>query len=104
MLSRASVSRETEPREANEVKPGELVLVGDPLDVLKAHENGIENVVSFLTESISSAQLQYLTVLMDDAARGVARLPRSKCLRRNAQGFKRSVRRTSKLSRSSEKT
>ena len=35
----------------------------DPLDVLKAFENGIENVVSFLTEGISSAQLQYLSLL-----------------------------------------
>ena len=49
------------------MKEGELVLVRDPLDVLKAYENGIENVVSFLTEGISSAQLQYLSVLMDEA-------------------------------------
>ena len=52
---------------ADRVKAGELVLVRDPLDVLKAYENGIENLVSFLTESISSAQLQYLSVLMDEA-------------------------------------
>ncbi len=52
---------------ADRVKEGELVLVRDPLDVLKAFENGIENVVSFFTESISSAQLQYLSVLMDEA-------------------------------------
>ena len=51
---------------ADRVKAGELVLVRDPLEVLKAHENGIENVVSFLTEGISSAQLQYLSVLMDE--------------------------------------
>ena len=49
------------------MKEGELVLVRDPLDVLKAFENGIENVVSFFTEAISSAQLQYLSVLMDEA-------------------------------------
>jgi len=48
------------------VTEGDLVLVRDPLDVLKAYENGIENVVSFLTESISSAQLQYLSALMDE--------------------------------------
>jgi DNA primase len=51
---------------ADRVKEGELILVRDPLDVLKAFENGIENVVSFLTDSISSAQLQYLSVLMDE--------------------------------------
>lgn len=52
---------------ADRVRDGELVLVRDPLDVLKAHENGIENVVSFFTEGISSAQLQYLSTLMDEA-------------------------------------
>jgi DNA primase len=51
---------------ADRVKEGELTLVRDPLDVLKAYENGIENVVSFLTEGISSAQLQYLSALMDE--------------------------------------
>jgi DNA primase len=51
---------------ADRVKEGELVLVRDPLDVLKAYENGIENVVSFLTEVISSVQLQYLSALMDE--------------------------------------
>jgi DNA primase len=59
------------PREhifgADRVKEGELVLVRDPLDVLKAYENGIENVVSFFTEGISSAQLEYLSALMDEA-------------------------------------
>jgi hypothetical protein len=48
------------------VKDGELILVRDPLDVLKAFESGIENVVSFLTEGISSEQLQYLSALMDE--------------------------------------
>ena len=51
---------------ADRVNAGELVLVRDPLDVLKASENGIENVVSFFTEGISSAQLQYLSALMDE--------------------------------------
>ena len=49
------------------MKEGELILVGDPLDVLKAYDNGIENVVSFLTEGVSNAQLQYLSALMDEA-------------------------------------
>ena len=52
---------------ADRVKAGELILVRDPVDVLTAYENGIENVVSFLTESVSSAQLQYLSALMDEA-------------------------------------
>lgn len=51
---------------ADHAKEGELVLVRDPLDVLKAYEGGIENVVCFFTEAISSAQLQYLSVLMDE--------------------------------------
>jgi DNA primase len=51
---------------AERVKEGELFLVRDPLDVLKAFDSGVENVVSFLTEGISSAQLQYLSVLMDE--------------------------------------
>ncbi|MDR3571041.1 MAG: CHC2 zinc finger domain-containing protein [Candidatus Pacebacteria bacterium] len=50
----------------NHVNDGELILVRDPIDVLKAYDNGIENVVSFLTEGISSAQLEYLSVLMDE--------------------------------------
>jgi hypothetical protein len=52
---------------AERVKEGELFLVRDPLDVLKAFDSGVENVVSFLTEGISSAQLQYLSALMDEA-------------------------------------
>ncbi len=51
---------------ADRVKESELALVRDPLDVLKAYEGGIENVVCFFTEGISSAQLQYLSVLMDE--------------------------------------
>jgi hypothetical protein len=33
------------------VKDGELILVRDPLDVLKAFESGIENVVIYLDPS-----------------------------------------------------
>ncbi len=51
---------------ADRAQEGELVLIRDPLDVLKAYEGGIENVVCFFTEAISSAQLQYLSVLMDE--------------------------------------
>ena len=45
---------------------GELYLVRDPLDVLKAFENGIENVVSFLTEGITAQQLEQLASFMDE--------------------------------------
>jgi len=43
-----------------------LYLTLDPLHVLTAFENGVENVVSFLTESISAEQLQVLAALMDE--------------------------------------
>jgi hypothetical protein len=42
---------------AHRVVEGELYLVRDPLDVLKAVENGIQNVVSFLTEGITRNSL-----------------------------------------------
>ena len=51
---------------ADRVKEGELILVRDPLDVLKAYEAGIENVICFFTDGISSAELQYLSALMDE--------------------------------------
>jgi hypothetical protein len=51
---------------AHRVAEGELYLVRDPLDVLKAFENGIENVVSFLTEGITAQQLEQLSSLMDE--------------------------------------
>ena len=50
---------------AHRVAEGELYLVRDPLDALKAFENGIENVVSFLTEDITAQQLEQLASLMD---------------------------------------
>jgi hypothetical protein len=48
------------------VAKGELHLVRTPLDVLSAWDNGADNVVCFLTEVVSSAQMQYLSVLMDE--------------------------------------
>jgi hypothetical protein len=48
------------------VAKGDLYLVRTPLDVLKAWDNGADNVVSFLTEGVTSAQLQYLSALMDE--------------------------------------
>ena len=38
----------------------------DPLQVLAAHESGIDNVVAFLTESITAQQLEMLATLMDE--------------------------------------
>ena len=43
----------------------ELYLTHTPLDVLRAWDSGMENALCFLTETISSSQLQYLSVLMD---------------------------------------
>lgn len=46
------------------VKPGHIYLVKDPLEVLRAYENGVTNVVSFLTD-ITPASLTMLTSLCD---------------------------------------
>lgn len=51
---------------AHRIVEDDLFLVRDPLDVLKAYEGGIENAVCFFTEAVTSAQLQYLSVLMDE--------------------------------------
>ena len=40
-------------------------LTRDPLEVLTAYENGVENVVSFLTDTIQPLQLEMLASLMD---------------------------------------
>jgi hypothetical protein len=50
---------------AEKVHEGPLTLVREPLQVLKALEGGIENVVAFLTESTSPQQLEMLASLMD---------------------------------------
>ncbi len=52
---------------AHRAMEGELYLTRDPLEVLLAYENGVENVVSFLTDTITAAQLQMLAALMEDA-------------------------------------
>lgn len=44
---------------------GDLYLARDPLVVLTAYENGVENVVSFLTDTIQPLQLEMLASLMD---------------------------------------
>jgi hypothetical protein len=51
---------------AEKAQPGPLYLVRDPLQVLTAFEAGMENVVAFLTETISAQQLEQLASLMDE--------------------------------------
>lgn len=51
---------------ADRVSGGELHLTRDPIDVLIAHQNGIENCVAFLTETITAHQLEQLASLMDE--------------------------------------
>ena len=51
---------------AHRIVEGDLFLVRDPLQVLTAHENGIENVVAFLTENVTALQLEQLAALMDE--------------------------------------
>jgi len=51
---------------AHQVRAGPLYLVREPLQVLTAFEGGIENVIAFLTESISAQQLEMLASLMDE--------------------------------------
>ncbi len=51
---------------AHNVTEAELVLLRDPLEVMLATQNGIDNVVSFLTDTIRSKQLHLLAKLMDE--------------------------------------
>jgi DNA primase len=51
---------------ADRVVAGQLFLVRDPLDVLKAFESGCGNTVCFLTEQIAGIQLESLAALMDE--------------------------------------
>ena len=51
---------------ADRVKEGELYLVRDPIDVLTAHQSGVENVVAFLAP-ITAQQVEMLAALMDAA-------------------------------------
>jgi hypothetical protein len=50
---------------AHRVTEGELYLVRDPLEVLRVHESGVENVVAFLTEGTCAQQLEELASLLD---------------------------------------
>ena len=51
---------------AHRTVEGDLFLVRDPLQALTAYENGIENVVAFLTENVTALQLEQLATLMDE--------------------------------------
>jgi hypothetical protein len=51
---------------AHHVEEGLLNLVRDPLSVLRAHENGIGNVIAVPTEMIRALQLEMIANLMDD--------------------------------------
>jgi hypothetical protein len=51
---------------ADKVKEGTLYVTNDPLKVMKAYENGHENVVAVLTELISRPAVETLAVLMDE--------------------------------------
>jgi hypothetical protein len=59
---------------AHRVDGAELVLVRDPLEAMTASENGIENVVAFLTDVVSAEQLQRLAALMDEKGGEVVEL------------------------------
>ena len=46
---------------------GDITLVRDPRDVMRAHEAGLDNLVSFLTDTVSPDQLTVLQSVMDEA-------------------------------------
>jgi DNA primase len=50
---------------ANRVAEGELYLMRDPLEVLRAVESGVTNAVCFLTDTVSAHQLEMLVALLD---------------------------------------
>jgi hypothetical protein len=50
----------------DKVTSGQLFLVRDPLDVIRAYEAGCGNAVCFLTEEIKAIQLECLAALMDE--------------------------------------
>lgn len=52
---------------AENVGEGECQVCRDPLDVLLAYQNGLENVVALLTDDITPDQLRMLADLSEDA-------------------------------------
>ncbi|MEO1700925.1 MAG: CHC2 zinc finger domain-containing protein [Pseudomonadota bacterium] len=55
---------------AHRIEEGELYLTRDPLEVLLAFDNGVENVVAILSETITATQLKKLAAVME--AKGCA--------------------------------
>jgi hypothetical protein len=51
---------------ADRVETGSLTLLRDPLRAIIAAQSGIENVIAFLTPTISAQQLEQLASLMDE--------------------------------------
>ena len=51
---------------AHRVTEGDLFLVRDPVAALTAFQNGVENVVAFLSEGATARQLEQLAALMDE--------------------------------------
>jgi hypothetical protein len=51
---------------AHQLVEADLILARNPLQVLTAHENGIGNVVAFLTDGVTAQQLEQLASLMDN--------------------------------------
>lgn len=68
---RLSFANGTNPQDfifgEDRVGEGPLQLVRDPIDVIRAHEGGMSNVIAFLTETITPQQLEQLAALMDRA-------------------------------------
>jgi DNA primase len=50
---------------ANQVVEGELYILRDPLEVLRALQSGVTNAVCFLTDTVSAHQLEMLVALLD---------------------------------------
>ncbi len=51
-----------------QIEEGECMLMRDPLEVMLASQNGIDNGICLLTEAISAAQLLMLSTMMDEKA------------------------------------
>jgi hypothetical protein len=51
---------------ADRIEAGTLALVRDPLQAIIAAQSGIDNVIAFLTPTISAQQLEQLASLMDE--------------------------------------
>jgi hypothetical protein len=59
----------------HQIEEGECMLMRDPLEVMLASQNGIDNGICVLTETISAAQLLILASLMDEKAISTIEFP-----------------------------